>query len=303
LAAPLLESTSTRSESCQLQRDALVILARTVTPENAQRLTTLDNLGQCLMMKKEFGAAREQYDELLRLAKAQSSSRAHAELGLGLVLLNSHEHAEAEHHLRRSVADYLKVLGPTDRMTYRSRLHLAHGLFQAGNFQGALQEATGLLGEFARANIEPPDSEAATLKGTALVELHKPAEAKAAFEASLAWVTKRKRTEEEDLTRPYLGLGRAERALGQLGPAVAHLEKVVELTPVEDNEPEDRAEVVLELARALADAHEWQRACTLGREAAAGYARAGALFDDELRKARAFLDQHRRRCGRELRRS
>jgi tetratricopeptide (TPR) repeat protein/predicted Ser/Thr protein kinase len=299
LAAPLVESAATRPEACQLLRRALAIADQTSPPENTQRLLTHSNLGQCLMMQKEFAAARVEYEKLLRVAKAASTARAQAEMGFGNVLLAVHDFAGAQHYLRLAHAEFSQLLGPTARGSYRSRKSLVAALLDGGDARAALREATALLAEFEGAKVEPPDSEAAVLKGAALVELHDPAQAKAAFEATLAWVRRMKRTDEEDLMRLYLGLGRAEQALGHPARAIAHLEKAVELTPIADSDPEDRAEVALALGRALANEPvpaAKQRACELGREAVDGFAKAGALFARELTEARGFAAKNEVRC-------
>jgi tetratricopeptide (TPR) repeat protein len=289
LAEALSRVPSTHAEACRTFRQARATLGQSVEASNANAIAILSELGECLAYEGEIAEARQLLEEVIArrpgpidLAYAQG---VHAYLEARYRSL-----AAAVPELRASLAGYRKGLEPCDDRVLLAEDELATTLGRHGEVaeaQRVLREglaACEKAGEDSSGMVDLRDRQ-----GRLLLDEGRLEPALRTFEDAL------RRHERLGSKKPQLafslhGLGAAQLGLGHTEAALASLERAYRARPAANEPlPELRADISLALARALrARSRDRERACALGREAAAGYRRL-TTFGRELHDAERWL--------------
>jgi tetratricopeptide (TPR) repeat protein len=294
LASVLLRDERTRAEACPLLRESLAILEAELDRNRPETVRTLAILAQCLKETDKTNEVRGLYREALKRATFASGPRADLHLAYGTFLMTIGELGPAIPELRAAVADATAVYGPIQDVTVGSRYNLADTYRRLGRFSEALRETEDAIVVCEKYGAQIPDyADLYELKGQCLAKMGRKADAYDALKASLA-LHERLHTEPTAWFFVLHSLGNLERELKLLDLSEKHLEKAMEIYPMEVD-PARHGEAAVQLAMTVAERGRaaWPRACEIGMRGFAGMtAIAGLEAERDVTEVRTWLRAH-----------
>jgi tetratricopeptide (TPR) repeat protein len=298
LADGLMNDPRTRTEACDLFREALRISERSVEPTNPGRLAAMTNLASCLAQQPEHvGEARRMFEEGLSRAQAPALTveRSYLHSNFAELLVTTGDLEQALVQARAALADRKTAFGDTHLKVLHSWALVAEILADDGRRDQALLELDRAIAAGKRA--ASPTVELARLfdqRGLLLTQAWKRfAVARRDHQEALT-IHDRLQIPEAERHGTLYGLALAELGLGLPGPAVAHLERAHQVRAQGGVAPELRADSAFALARALVLARggpgrQRGRACQLAHEALTPYRQAGVRRRLPLQQLESWL--------------
>jgi tetratricopeptide (TPR) repeat protein/predicted Ser/Thr protein kinase len=295
LAYILVDDDAHRDEACQLATEAIELERSAVEANHIGLLRAMLALAQCRRDQGRIEEARRVYLDAIAYATHPTGLRGDLLMDYGVFVGMRGDYPQSIAWMRKAVADYEVVYGPTQHKTIETRQRIADRLRRQGKLQAALKEADEAIAICDKAGAMPVTyPELYQVKGLTLLDMKKLEPAQQLLLRAVELHEKVK-TPERNRAFTFATLGEVEAGLGKVEQGVAHLEKAMTMWTLEAD-PVYHGAVALIAANAVAKQGRaaWPRACEFARRALTGYSQPfGQSMADAIAATKKFLTAHR----------
>ena len=295
LAYVLVDDAAHRDEACQLATEAVDIERHAVEANHIGLLRAMLALAQCRRDQGRIEEARRVYLEAIRDATHPTAVRADLLMDYGVFVGWQGESPADIAWMRKAVADFELVYGPTHHKPIETRQRISDRFRRIGKLREALREVDEAIAICDRAAAMPLTyPELFQVKGLTLMDMRRLEPARQSLLRALE-LHQKVNTPELARARTFSSLGEVEVKLGKLGDAITHFETAMKIWTLE-SDPIYHGAVALMAADAVArqGRANWPRACELARRALTGYSRPyGQSMAEAIAETRRFLATHR----------